>query len=170
MKKVLTLLLFSFFLLHAFAQEKRIDKKLIPEQVKTYLQRTYPSAREIHFFKKNDKDSLRYEVEFELNKHDYNLRFSPGWDLLETEREIELEEIPPSLQQRITSTLHENFKTFKIKKIQEVDPVGINQYEVYVKVKKGNQFKGGFYNVMFDGTGKLLSIEKDLLYSIESVF
>ncbi len=156
MKNVLTLFFF-FSLLNVFSQEKRIDKKLIPEHVKNYLQLNYPSVKGIEYFKKRDKDSLLYEVEFKLNKQEYNLRFSLKGNLVEVEREIEFDEIQPSLQQIIKSTLSENFR--KAKRI-----------EIYIKVEKSDKFKAGFYTVMFDGSGKLLSIEEERLYSIESVF
>jgi hypothetical protein len=169
MKNMLTLLLF-LSLLSAFSQEKRIDKKLIPEQVKNYLQLNYPSVKGIEYFKKRDKDSLLYEVEFKSNKQEYNLRFSLKGNLVEVEREIEFDEIQPSLQQIIKSTLSENFRKAKIKKTQEVDPVGTKRIEVYIKVEKSDKFKAGFYTVMFDGSGKLISIEEEKLYSIESVF
>ena len=169
MKNVLTLF-FLLSLLNVFSQEKRIDKKLIPEQIKTYLQLNYPSAKGIEYFKKKDKDSSLYEVEFKLNKQEYNLRFSLEGNLVEVEREIEFDEIQPSLQQIIKSTLSENFRKVKIKKTQEVDPVGTKRIEIYIKVEKSDKFKAGFYTVMFDGSGKLLSIEEERLYSIESVF
>lgn len=169
MKNILTLFFF-LSLINVFSQEKRIDKKSIPEQVKNYLQLNYPSAREIEYFKKKDKDSSLYEVEFKSNKQEYNLRFSLAGDLVEVEREIEFDEIQPSLQQIIKSTLNENFRRLKIKKTQEVDPVGTRRIEIYIKVKKSDKFKAGFYTVMFDGSGKLLSIEEEKLHSIESVF
>jgi len=169
MKTFLTLL-FLLFLISAFAQEKRIDKTLIPEQIKTYLQLHYSSAKEIDYFKKKDKDSVFYEVEVDLNKQEYNLRFSLLGNLLETERVIAFNELQPSLQQKLKSALNETFRQLKITKTQEVNQVGTHQYEVYVKVRKSNKFKGRFYKVMFDGSGKLLSIEEDKLFSIESVF
>ena len=169
MKNVLTLF-FLVSLLNVFSQEKRIDKKLIPEPIKTYLQLNYPSARGVEYFKTKDKDSSLYEVEFKLNKQEYNLRFSLKGNLVEVEREIEFDEIQPSLQQIIRSTLSENFRKVKIKKTQEVDPVGTKRIEIHIKVEKTDKFKAGFYTVMFDGSGKLLSIEEEKLYSIESVF
>ena len=170
MKNVIGLLFFFLFLVNASAQEKRIDKKLIPEKIKTYLQLNYSLAKGIEYFKKKDGDALLYEVEFKLNSQEYNLRFSAEGTLVETEREIELDEIQPSLQQSIKSALGENFTKIKIRKIQEVDPLGAKQFEVYIKVKKSAKFKAGFYKVMFDSSGKLLSIEEEKLSSIESVF
>ena len=147
-----------------------MDKKLIPEQVKNYLQLHYPSAKGIEYFKKREKDSLRYEVEFKLNKQEYNLRFSLKGNLVEVEREIEFDEIQPSLQQIIRSTLSENFRKVKIKKTQEVDPVGTKRIEIHVKVEKSDKFKAGFYTAMFNESGRLLSIKEEKLNSIESVF
>jgi hypothetical protein len=170
MKKLLMLVFFYSCLMCVFAQEKRVNKNVIPEEIKNYLRLNYSEAKEIHYFKKKDKDSLIYEVEFELNREEYNLRFSLQGNLRETEREIELTEIQSSLQQSIKSALDNNFRKFKIRKIQEVNPADNKQYEVYVKVKKDRKFKGGFYKVMFDQSGKLLSIQEEKLYSIESVF
>ncbi len=135
-----------------------------------FLQLNYPSARGVEYFKTKDKDSSLYEVEFKLNKQEYNLRFSLKGNLVEVEREIEFDEIQASLQQIIRSTLSENFRKVKIKKTQEVDPVGTKRIEIHIKVEKTDKFKAGFYTVMFDGSGKLLSIEEEKLYSIESVF
>ncbi len=170
MKKILTLLFFSYLAIHAFAQERRVNSKLIPEKIKNYLQLNYPSVKGIEYFKKKDKDSLLYEVEFVLNKQEYNVRFSLEGSLVEIEREIEFDEIRTSLQQIMKSALNENFAKVRIRKTQEVDPGAKKHFEVYVKAKKSNKFKAGFYRVMFDGSGKLLSIEEEKLSSIESVF
>lgn len=147
-----------------------------PRGISTYLKRSsylalkYPLSKGINYFEKKEGDSLFYEAEFKFNKQEYNLRFSPQGDLLETEREIELDEILLSTKQNIEAALKENFKKSKIKQIQEVNPAGVKQYEVNIRVKNGNKFKGGFYKVMFDSLGKMLSIEEVKLNSIESVF
>ncbi len=170
MKKILTLLFFSSLAIHAFAQEKRVNSRLIPEKIKNYLQLNFPSVKGIEYFKKKDRDSLFYEVEFVQSKQEYNIRFSLEGSLVEIEREIEFDEIRASLQQIIKSALNENFAKVRIRKTQEVDPGAKKHFEVYVKTKKSNKFKAGFYRVMFDDSGKLLSIEEEKLSSIETVF
>jgi hypothetical protein len=170
MRNLLVVLFFTSFLISSIAQEKRIDKNIIPDQVKSYQQSNYPLAKHIEYYKKKERDSVFYEMEFEMNKQEYNLRFSLQGNLLETEREIELDEMPAPVKESITSILNENFRKARIRKIQEVNPVGRKQFELYIKAKKSHKFKSGFYKVMFDGSGNLRSIEKDKLNSIESVF
>lgn len=170
MKTFISVFVSVFFFQMASAQEKRIDEKRIPVEVISYLKQSYPNAKEKEYYQKKEKDTLYYEVEFELNRQSYNLKFSLIGTLLETEREVELADLPPAQRQTITATLHENFQKLKIEKIQEVDPLGKKQFEVNVKAKKSKKYKPGFYKLMFDAQGRLLSIEEEKLYSLESVF
>lgn len=170
MKKVLMMSLSVLSLFQAMAQEKRIDKDKVPEVIISHLSKNYPSAKDIDYFKKKESDSIFYEAEFKLNRQEYNLRFSLQGVLRETEREIEWNDLPTLVKENIFAVLNENFRKAKVKSVQEVNPVGVKQYEANVKVKKGGKFAGGFYKVMFDATGKMLSIEEVKLNSIESVF
>lgn len=173
MKQIIILLLFIAAFIPAFSQEKRINEKDLPVQIIQYLQQTYPSKKEVEYYKKKEKDIIYFEAEFELNKQEYNLKFSLNGVLLETEREIELDELESSIKQNILTVLSENFAKTKIEKVQEVDPVGAKCFEVNVKVKKhknNSQYKSRFYKLMFNITGQLLQIEEVKLESIESVF
>lgn len=173
MKKILIIFILAEFAIPAFSQEKRIKEKDIPLQITQYFKLNYPDKKEVEYYKKIERDTIYFETEFKLNKQEYNLKFSLNGVLLETEREIELDELESSIKQNILTVLSENFAKTKIEKVQEVDPVGAKCFEVNVKVKKhknNSQYKSRFYKLMFNITGQLLQIEEVKLESIESVF
>ena len=153
--------------------EKKIKEKNIPTNVTKYLKENYLAVKSFEYYQKKERDTTYYEVEFDLNKQQYNLKFSQVGNLLEIEREIEFDELPNTLKEKMQSTLKEKFKKSKIKKVQEVNPDNKKQYEINVKAKSkpnDKQFKNGFYNLFFDSAGNLLSIEEEKLESIGSVF
>ncbi|WP_083921275.1 PepSY-like domain-containing protein [Cytophaga aurantiaca] len=161
----------TFF--NAVAQERKLKSGEVPSQISSYLMQQYPAAEDIEYYHKKEKDSTFYEVEFELSNADYNLKFSVEGELLETEKEIDFDELSPILKEKILIVMKDNFRKSKIEKVQEVDPIGIKRYEVTAKVKhkgKKNNFENGVYTLLFDQDGRLLKMEQEVLNSIDSVF
>lgn len=169
-KRFLLIFVFGFQLTNAAAQERGLNKNKIPASIANYLKQNYPTAKGKDYYQKSEHDTLYYEVEFKLKSQVYNLKFSSDGILTETEREIEMEDLAAELKQLISGVLHDNFQKMKIKKILEVNPLGKKQYELYIKVTQSKKYKPGFYNVMFDSKGGLVSIKEEELHSIESVF
>ena len=169
----MAILLSSFLFSYGNAQEKKINDKNVPIQVTKYLKDNYSAVMKFEYYQKKEQDTVYYEVEFDLRKLQYNLKFSHIGNILEIEREIEFDDLSKTLKEKIQSILREKFKKSKIKKVQEVNPDNKKQYEVNVKAKSkpnDKQLKNGFYNLMFDKEGNLLNIEEEKLESIESVF
>jgi hypothetical protein len=156
--------------INASAQEKKLEEKKIPVNMITYLKQNYPTAKAKEYYQKKENDTLYYEVEFEVNRQEYNLKFSLSGALLETELEVEFEDITPVTKENIVAVLHEKFKKYRIKKTQELKQGGLNQFELNVKVQKSVAYKSGFYDLLFDSKGNLVRIEETKLNSIESIF
>lgn len=174
MKSKITIILFLFLTIHSVvsAQDRSVNEKDVPVQVKDYLSTTYPESGKKEYYKISKNDTAVYEVEFVANKVRYNLKFTQQGELLETEKEIELEDLDPAVRLKITLIMEKTFSKSKIHKVQEVDPTGLRRYEVTAKIKskKDDAFTSGVYAVLFDESGQLLKIEKEELNSIESVF
>ena len=170
MKAALVLLFLCASFTIGLSQERRIDHRKIPGAVTNYLRKNYTWAKDLEYYQKKENDTLYYEAEFTLARQAYNLRFSLDGTLIETEREIEFDELAAAMQENIVAVLHDNFRNARIKKLQAVNPLNKKQFEVYVKARKGGKYAAGFYRVMFDATGQLLWIAEEELHSIESAF
>lgn len=108
----------------------------VPESVKTNFQSKYPGETDPDW--KKDKNG-NYESKFKIDGKHYRADFSPNGDWIETERNIDEEDLPKAVRNAIKA----NYKKNKIVEIEEVD----------------HAHKGLFYDVEFKINGDKKDIE-----------
>lgn len=142
MKKSVILLAAMFSL--TFANAQKVSYKEVPTVVKSALQKSYPNAKEIKWEKEKDN----YEAEFEVNETDYSILIDASGNIIETEIEIEIDELPANAKAYISK----NYAGQKIKEAAKItDSKGVVTYEAEIKGK----------DLIFDSNGNFIKEETE---------
>lgn len=127
-----------------FVSAEKISGKEVPAVVKSVLTKHYPNAKELKW----EKENKNYEAGFKVAKTAYSLLIDASGNILETEVEISLKELPANANAYVSK----NYKGQKIKETAKItDNKGVVTYEVEIKGK----------DLIFDNSGKFLKEEKD---------
>jgi Putative beta-lactamase-inhibitor-like, PepSY-like len=138
MKKIAVVIALLLFATVSFAQ--KMQEKDVPNAVKAAFQKQYPTASDVKW----EKEGEKFEASFDLNKIDNSVLFDAKGNLLETEVEIELNQLPKTILDYVAT----NYKGQKIKEAAKItDAKGVLTYEAEIKGKdlifdeKGNFLK-----------------------------
>jgi hypothetical protein len=96
----------------SFANAQKVSDKEVPTVVKNTLQKSYPNAKEIKW----EKEKANYEAEFEVNETDYSLLIDVSGNILETEVEIKIDELPAKAKEYVSK----NYAGQKIKETAKI--------------------------------------------------
>ena len=144
MKKLWILALMSFALVNCNAQENKEKKSInVPEAAKQAFVKQFPAATKTDWSLEKVGE---YEVEFKLNKMEMSALYDTNGNLLETETEIDTEQLPAGVQSILTS----DFNGYKAGEISKVEAKGTTSYEM--EVEKGE----ATWELTFDANGNLL--------------
>lgn len=142
MRKV-TILLASMFAV-TFANAQKVSDKEVPTTVKNTLQKNYPNAKELKW----EKEKGNYEAEFEVNETDYSVLIDVSGNIIETEVEIKIDELPANAKAYISK----NYAEQKIKEAAKItDSKGVVTYEAETKGK----------DLIFDSNGNFIKEETE---------
>lgn len=115
-----------------------------PEAVLQAFQKHFPAIKKAHW----DKEGNNYEAEFDLNGAETSATFTAAGQLLETESEIPVAQLP----QPVRDYLQKNHPGKKIKEAAKItDAAGAVTYEAEVKSQG---------DLLFDAGGKLVEKKK----------
>ncbi|WP_276168236.1 hypothetical protein [Zobellia alginiliquefaciens] len=183
-KSVSVLLLFFVFgISTAFAQikderEHRIKKSQFPENARLFLHQKLVNARRIRFYKEIDGSKVSYEAKFKKDRLRYSIEFNTDGKLEDIEIEIEPLDIPNDSYSKITKYLEQNFKKYRIKKIQQqynVDDDNVDEtlknafqnlmlpsikYELIINGKNDKGYEQ--FEILFNAEGQFELIKKAL--------
>lgn len=142
MKKTTILLTTILSVISANAQ--KVSDKDVPTVVKSTLRKNYPNAKEMKW----EKEKYNYEAEFEVNETDYSLLIDTSGNILETEVEIKIDELPTNVKAYIS----ENYSGQKIKEAaKNTNNEGVVTYEAEIKGK----------DLIFDSNGNFIKEETE---------
>jgi uncharacterized membrane protein YkoI len=124
MKKLVLMIVAAMITSLTFAQ--KLQEKDVPAPVKTAFQKNFPQAK----VEKWEKEGINFEAEFELNKSEQSVLFDAQGDIIETEIEIEISELPNG----ILDYVKKNYKGQSVKEAAKItDTKGTLTYEVEIK-------------------------------------
>ncbi|MCW5909879.1 MAG: PepSY-like domain-containing protein [Cyclobacteriaceae bacterium] len=136
--KQLAILLVAVMMASCTNAQKVKDKE-VPAVVKSALQKSYPNAKELSW----EKENGNHEASFEVDDTDYSLLIDTSGNILETEVEINIDELPAKAKEYIS----QNHAGQKIKEAAKItDSKGVVTYEAEIKGK----------DLIFDSNGDLL--------------
>lgn len=140
MKKFLFVALAAILTSFSFGQKTSKDN--IPTVVKDALKKSFPTVQN----EKWEKENQNYESEFILNKEEMSALFSSEGQLLESEVEIALGELPASIGNYVSQHLSG-------KKIKEASKITDANGNVSFEAEVGGK------DYIFDASGNLLKSE-----------
>ncbi|MEO6583553.1 MAG: PepSY-like domain-containing protein [Ferruginibacter sp.] len=124
MKKFAITIVAMFFAALAFAQ--KMQEKNVPANLKSSFHKMYPTAKDVKW----DKEGEKYEASFDLNKKDNSVLMDAQGNILETEVEMELNQLPTGILEYVKS----HYAGKKAKEGAKItDAKGIVTYEVEIK-------------------------------------
>ena len=140
MKNVLAMLVLVLFSTFATAQK---SPKGIPAEVIAAFQKQFPNVNEVEW----EKEDGNYEAEFKINNIENSALFNSKGDLIETEAEIQLSELPAGVIDYVKT----NYSGKKVKEASKItDAAGILTFEAEVKGM----------DLIFDSQGKFIKSVK----------
>jgi hypothetical protein len=121
---------------------QKIKEADVPVPVKKTVASHYSTIKEVKW----EKEGGNYEAEFDLNKTEISVLIDPQGNLIATETEIKIDELPQPVAPYITK----NIKDQKIKEASKIiDAKGIVTYEA----------KAGDVDYIFDAKGNFIKKE-----------
>ena len=125
-----------------FAQ--KVKEAEVPAAVKSSLQKEFPAAKDVKW----DKEKNQFEASFDLNKTDHSVLFDETGKIVETEVEIEMNQLPKG----VTEYIGANYKGISVKEAAKItNAEGKVTYEAEIKGM----------DLLFDSTGKFIKGVKD---------
>jgi hypothetical protein len=170
MRKNKFIFLTFLYLLHTsliFAQsDKNVKVKDVPVAVKDYLQKNYPEAHSVKYYKETEGDTTFYEINFYYKNDQYNLLLFPDGRIYETEIVMRMDQLPSGVKDTIVKDLNTRYSKYTIRSVEQLNPAGIMKYEIKVHAKKGKH--SGYFEVFYDSKGNFSEEEEEILQSIPS--
>ncbi|CAM4113917.1 hypothetical protein [Zobellia nedashkovskayae] len=184
LKSVSFFILFTVFITGtAIAQikderEHRIRKSQFPENALLFIHQKLVNAKRIRFYKEIDGNKISYEAKFKKDRLKYSIEFNPEGRLEDIEIVIKSLDIPNDAYAKITTYLENNFKKYRVRKIQQQylsDGIDVDKtlknafqnlmlpsikYEFIIDGKNDKGFEE--FEILFDADGKFELIKKSL--------
>lgn len=143
MKTILFTAAFAFLFMNVNAQKMKATE--VPAAVTAKFATLYPNVKDAEW----EKEGANYEAEFDVNKTETSCSFDASGNLLQTETEISVSELPQAVKDYFTK----NAPGKKIKEASKmVDPSGTISYEAEVDET----------DYIFDASGNFVSKEVEV--------
>jgi hypothetical protein len=137
MKKTAASMVVMLFATLTFAQ--KIKEQNVPDNVKATLHKNYPTAKKVKW----DKEGENYEASFDLNKTDNSVLMDVQGNIIESEVEIELAQLPKGVLDYVKT----HYAGKQVKEGAKItDAKGTVTYEVEIKGM----------DLIFDSNGKFI--------------
>jgi hypothetical protein len=160
-----------------YEREHRIKKSQFPDAGLTLINGKLKNVKRLKFYKEIDSITKSYEAKFKKNRLWYSIEFDQDGKLEDIEITIKAIDIPNESYDAVQLYLDENFKSYKIKKIQQQYVADVDEdktlndafqnlllpslnYEIMVTGKKGNSYEN--FEILFDAMGAFKTIRKSL--------
>lgn len=134
-------IVFAAFSLSACGQ-----KENVPEKVITSFEQKFPDAKKVKWEKEND---THWEAEFKLNGKEYSSNFDNKGNWLETDYEVEINDIPAAVK----STLDNEFLGFEIEEAEVLETAEGTVYKFEIEKDETEM------EVVIDPSGKVVKKE-----------
>lgn len=143
--------------------EQRIPSGDFPPLARKHIEKDFPNAKRLKFYREITNDTISFEAKFCSEKNWYSVEFTPEGKLLDIEKKVKFRTIPEATQTQIKKRWDQDFKKYRVKKCQEqTSSLGI-RYEIEVR---GRGSEGtAFYEYLFAADGTFLQKREIVLRS-----
>ena len=176
---LVTLPIFNSYGQYKYEREYRIKKSQFPAKALSFIEEELKEAKKVRFYRETDSTRISYEAKFKLDRLHYSVEFNQQGNLEDIEILIKEIDIPNESLDLIMDYLEENFKKYRILRIQQQYPVSADEpvqqtiknafqnlilpsirYEIMVAGKKDAGYQD--YEILFDADGNFMKIRKSL--------
>jgi hypothetical protein len=163
-----------FFLLAAFGQwvfaqkievEKRVSEQEFPAAAINRLDQDFQGRKCTRHYLESDGDTTNFEAKFKWQGERYSVEFFKNGELKDTEKQVDFKKITAVAQEKINGRLRQDFKKFKVKKVQEQTLPGLPGHRFEIEVKGKNSEGAGYFEYLFEENGSLIRSRKIILPS-----
>ncbi|MBW8683590.1 PepSY-like domain-containing protein [Chitinophaga rhizophila] len=145
-KRTILLSVLTFFIFGtAFAQ--KIPSKDVPSVVLNNFQTKFRNAEDVEWKHKNNY----YEVEFEINHRDYEIKYNPKGGVISYEEELDVNTVPSNIQ----SAIKTKYPNSTVREAEKKEKNGLT-YKVGIKDAAGEK-----WDIVLDQAGKIISEKRD---------
>jgi hypothetical protein len=121
-----SILLFAFAMMVSVGFAQKVKSEYVPLVIKIAFEKQYPSVKNATW----NKEKNQYEASFDLNKVDNSVLIDESGTILETEVEIELNQLPKGVIEYVKA----NYKGASVKEAAKItNAAGVVTYEVEIK-------------------------------------
>lgn len=136
--------IFMLLALGSFAVNAQdLGKNEVPTAVTSAFENAYSAASDVEW----EKSAENFNVEFDLDKMDHEIWYSPAGEVLKMEKEITENDLPAAIK----SALKSNYSGFQVEDAEMIKEGNTTTYRV--ELDKGNEEK----DVLFDDAGKVIN-------------
>lgn len=119
-----------------------------PQVVLNNFKKAYPEAKKVKW----EVEDGNYEAEFKMNKKEMGILYNSNGDVLETEVQIGLDELPATVNEYVAA----NHPGFKLDEAFKVEKDRVTSYEVEIENDDDAEME-----LLFDASGNYLGVEED---------
>jgi len=141
--KNLVMLLAAAMITSCINAQKILDKD-VPTTVRAAFQKQYPNVKKVKW----EKEKANYEAGFENNKTEYSVLIDVSGNIVETEAEIKVDELPAKARAYIS-------KNYTGQKIKEAATITKANREINYEAELKSM------DLIFDATGNFIREDKD---------
>jgi hypothetical protein len=163
---------------YKYEREYRILKSQFPAEAISAIENNISDYKRIKFYKETDSVKISYEAKLKKDKLWYSIEFDKEGGLEDIEILIKANDIPNETYTNIETYLNNNFRKYRVKKIQQQYPsnnnpleevfknafqnliLPSNHYEIEVVGQKGKGYLD--YEILFDAEGNFKQIRTSL--------
>lgn len=138
---LLVLLLVSWFCATGQTKmefEKRIDRSEFPEAALNWLEAHPEVPGEVRYYLEQDGEQTTYEVKFKTSGNSFSIEFDQAGELLDVEIITRLRKIEEPRQGRIKAFLDQEYKKWKLDRLQRQYTVADNGKQVLERIFKND--------------------------------
>lgn len=168
-------------------QERPASRDDMPDDVLELIEDVEISYQEINYFTQVRDGQQAYEVKLTYDDRLYSLEFDNEGELEDIELLIEEDELPAGCRECIYNYLDERFTSYRLTRIQLQfipgdhdeddfieDILSGERYEyrprVEIEAEGQNKTELGFFELLFDTDGQLISSRKILKRSLDNIW
>ncbi len=162
-----------------YERERRLKSSDVPRKALNFIGVDL-EIKQLKWYREESLEGISIEAKFKIDNKKYSVEFDTLGQLEDVEIEVNKVELPESTLKQINSILSDNYKRFKVLKIQEQLKGDIEKLDFIFSLDKkvycsGYEFviKGfssdglSLYECFFDINGELISSKKIVLNSTE---
>ncbi len=146
--------------------EKRISVKHFPSAAMTQLADSFQNLSRVKYYLELSGPDTSFEAKFKWKRARYSVEFLPNGSLMDVEKRVKFNELPPVLKAAVENRLAKDFKRFKVIKCQEQTRPGFQskRYELEIEGKPYSG-KTAVFEYLFEDNGTMVQRREILLPS-----